>query len=187
MGNSRGPVCVGPHTPPALPPLPLLPGPHDHPANTQGPGSCPMRVCPTAQPVPWHSHPGPLPRWMVQSPGAGRESAHKQGEPSQALAVLQGVAGSRNALSSWSWFLSFWGDFVALLLAGETSEQAEPPHSCSSGARWLCSPFLAAETHFWLLFQICKSPAPAPLPCLLHICEWKVPITWQCHLVTSQH
>lgn len=144
--NSRGPVCVGPPTPP----VPLLRDPHCHCANMQGSGSCPVQAC--ALPamhaaVPWHSRPGPLPCWMVQSPGAGRESAHKQGEPSQALAVLQGVAGSRDALSSWPWFLSFGGDFAGLILAAGTSEQAEPPHSSTSGAGWLCSLFIAAETH----------------------------------------
>lgn len=34
----------------------------------------------------------------------------------------------------WSWFLPFWGDFAALLLAAEMLEQEEAPRPCSSGA-----------------------------------------------------
>lgn len=90
--------------------------------------------------------------------------------------------------SPWPQFPPSWGDFAAVLLAAETSEQEE---SLAPAAGLLLQPLSCRS-----------SPAPLDHPCAVrsvsqqhhspclhthtHTCDWKVPDTWHCHLVTSQ-
>lgn len=70
---------------------------------------------------------------------------------------------------SWTWFLPCWGEFAALLLAAETSEQEELPCPSSSRAGWLLQPFSCSSDPALTALSDCKSPAPAPFPLSPHV------------------
>lgn len=64
--------------------------------------------------------------------------------------------------------------------------RGSPFAPAAPGQDGFCSPFLAVETQHRPLsdLQVTSSSTSSLLSTC--VCEWKVPITWRCHLVTSQ-